>query len=82
MHTVTSPAPAAIDASQVRLGGLLQSRILLQFEYWRPTPDGEELVARGEQEVVCMRRERSQFVPALVPVELRQALQGYAESKI
>ncbi len=67
---------------RMRLGGLLQSRILLQFEYWRPTPDGEELIARGEQEVVCMRREGSRLVPASVPVSLRQVLQGYMESKI
>src|SRR4051812_30293404 len=39
------------------LGELKQNRITMTFEYWRCTPAGEELVARGEQQVACMRRE-------------------------
>ena len=47
----------------MRLGGIVQNRITLLFEYWRPTADGEELVARGEQVVACMRREGKRAVP-------------------
>src|SRR5690242_15815529 len=40
---------------RMSLGELTQSRISLLFEYWRKTPEGEELIARGEQQVACMR---------------------------
>jgi len=40
---------------------------------------GEELVARGEQEVACMKREDQRIVPALVPPSLREALAAYVE---
>ncbi|HEV7518713.1 MAG TPA: acyl-CoA thioesterase [Thermoanaerobaculia bacterium] len=59
---------------RMRLGGLVQNRITLLFEYFR----GEELVARGEQQVACMRREGEKTVPAPVPASLREALQPYA----
>jgi len=60
---------------RMRLGELLQNRITLAFEYWR----GEELVARGEQQVACMKREGERLVPAPVPPSLREALAGYAD---
>jgi enediyne biosynthesis thioesterase len=60
----------------MRLGELGQSRITMNFEYWR----GEELVARGEQQVACMQREGEQVVPVPVPTQLREALKDYARS--
>jgi enediyne core biosynthesis thioesterase len=63
---------------RMRLGGLVQNRITLLFEYFRPGPDGLELIARGEQQVACMRRENGQTVPTPVPVSLREALAPYA----
>lgn len=65
---------------RMRLGTLTQSKLTLLFEYWRPTPNGEELVARGEQQVACMRRNGERLEPAPVPPALRQALQAYAET--
>jgi enediyne biosynthesis thioesterase len=59
---------------RMRLGGIVQNRITLLFEYWR----GEELVARGEQVVACMRREGKRAVPTAIPGALREALKGYA----
>jgi enediyne biosynthesis thioesterase len=59
---------------RMRLGGLTQNRITMNFEYWR----GEELVARGEQQVACMQREGEQVVPVPVPAQLREALREYA----
>jgi enediyne core biosynthesis thioesterase len=59
---------------RMRLGELVQNRITMNFEYWR----GEELVARGEQQVACMQREGKQVVPVPVPVQLREALKEYA----
>jgi enediyne biosynthesis thioesterase len=64
---------------RMRLAGLLQNRITLAFEYWRRKAESEELVARGEQQVACMKREGSRVVPAPVPPSLREALAGYAE---
>jgi enediyne biosynthesis thioesterase len=67
----------AFDEVIVRmsLAELLQNRITLAFEYWR----GEELVARGEQQVACMHREGERLVPAPVPPSLREALAAYSE---
>jgi enediyne biosynthesis thioesterase len=48
----------------------------MNFEYWR----GEELVARGEQQVACMQREGKQVVPVPVPTQLREALREYARN--
>lgn len=64
---------------RMRLAELMQNRITLAFDYWRRKPDGEELVARGEQQVACMRREGGRVVPTGVPASLREALTAYAE---
>jgi len=61
---------------RMRLGELGQNRITMNFEYWR----GEELVARGEQQVACMQREGEQVVPVPVPPQLREALKEYARN--
>lgn len=63
---------------RMRLGGIVQNRITLSFEYWRQTAEGEELVARGEQVVACMRREGRRAVPTPIPAPLREALKPYA----
>ena len=63
---------------RMRLGELAQNRITMKFEYWRHAPAGEEMVARGEQQVACMQREGEQVVPVPVPSQLREALKEYA----
>ena len=63
---------------RMRLGGVVQNRITLNFEYWRRNEDGEELIARGEQVIACMRREGKRAVPTPIPVPLREALKPYA----
>jgi enediyne core biosynthesis thioesterase len=62
---------------RMRLAELVQNRIALSFEYWRKSSRAEELVARGEQQVACMRREGERLVPAPVPASLRKALAAY-----
>jgi enediyne biosynthesis thioesterase len=62
----------------MRLGGTVQNRITLLFEYWRQNADAEELIARGEQVIACMRREGKRAVPTPIPVPLREALKPYA----
>ena len=64
---------------RMRLESLAQNRIALDFEYWRCAEDGEELVARGRQEVACMRRNGKQMVPSPIPEELQEALRLYGD---
>ena len=70
---------AALDevAVRMRLGAVAQNRVSMRFEYWRGGAGGEELVARGEQEVACMRRDGAGLAPAPVPDALRRALAPY-----
>jgi enediyne biosynthesis thioesterase len=63
---------------RMRLGELTQSRMTLHFEYWRLTAAGEELIARGEQQIACLRREGDHLTPTPVPKSLREALEAYA----
>jgi enediyne biosynthesis thioesterase len=63
---------------RMRLGGLTQNRMTLLFEYWRRRDDGDELVARGEQQVACMRHDAGRLLPAPLPGSLREALARYA----
>ena len=63
---------------RMRLGGIRQNRIRLLFEYWRRSDTGEELVARGEQEVACMRRQDGETRPTPIPPALLRALEPYS----
>lgn len=66
-------------ALRMRLGGAVQNRIRLLFDYVRLRDDGgEEVVARGEQEIACMRRQGGATVPTPIPEALREALKPYA----
>jgi enediyne biosynthesis thioesterase len=62
---------------RMRLEDLTQSRISLSFEYWRRTQIGEELIARGEQQVACMRSLGELMEPVPIPQDLREALKRY-----
>jgi len=56
-----------------------QNRIVMGFEYWRDQP-ARELVARGEQEIACMRRQPEGLTPVPIPRPLREALNAFAIS--
>lgn len=63
---------------RMRLGAIAQNRLTMLFDYFRLHPDGsEELVARGEQQIACMRRENGKTVPTPIPGSLREALRPY-----
>jgi enediyne biosynthesis thioesterase len=62
---------------RMRLGEMTQSRLTLLFEYWRADEAGEKLIARGEQQIACLRRENGQLSPTAVPKSLREALKPY-----
>lgn len=62
---------------KMRLGGIAQNRVTMLFDYCRVTAGGEEVVARGEQQIACMRRQGETTVPVPVPRALREALEPY-----
>jgi enediyne biosynthesis thioesterase len=62
---------------KMRLGSFTQNRITLLFEYWRQQETTVELIARGEQQVACMRREGERMVPTPIPPTLQAALKQY-----
>jgi enediyne biosynthesis thioesterase len=64
---------------RMRLADLAQNRITMSFEYWRSTgPDSEEIIARGEQQIVCMQRSAGSLEPVPIPKTLLDALRYYA----
>ena len=63
---------------RMRLVELAQNRITMGYEYWRTKGGSEELVAKGEQQVACLRRDGDKLVPTPVPASLRKALEAYA----
>ena len=64
-------------AVRMSLVDLAHNRLTLGFEFWRLHAGGEELVARGEQQVATLRREAEQPVPTPVPAALLRALKPY-----
>lgn len=64
---------------RMRLGALTPTRLTLTFEYWRRRGEREQLVARGEQQVACLRREGGRLVPIPVPRALTDALRAYGD---
>ena len=65
-------------AIRMSLAELAQNRMTLHFEYWRMRGADEELVARGDQQVIVMRRDGERSVAAAIPERLREALREYA----
>lgn len=63
------------------LSSMSQNRITMRFEYWRES-NPRELVARGEQEIACMRRQPQGLAPVPVPKLLRDALASFAEAAL
>jgi enediyne biosynthesis thioesterase len=54
-------------AVRMRLAALTQGRMSLRFDYYRVSTGVEQLIARGEQELACMRRDGDRFVPSAWP---------------
>jgi enediyne biosynthesis thioesterase len=62
---------------RMRLESMAQNRLVLRFEYVRNRDGHEEVVARGEQEIACIRNTASGPVATPVPQPLRDALRAY-----
>ncbi|MBN2563241.1 MAG: acyl-CoA thioesterase [Phycisphaerae bacterium] len=65
---------------RMRLAAFVQNRVKMDFEYYRCKDGAEQLVAKGEQEVACMRARGDQMVPAPIPDGFRDALRPYSEA--
>lgn len=64
---------------RMRLGAMAQNRMTLRFEYWRARTDGgEDLVARGEQQIAFMRRQGEGMEATAIPEELLTALRPFS----
>nr|WSW71258.1 acyl-CoA thioesterase [Streptomyces sp. NBC_00995]WSW71675.1 acyl-CoA thioesterase [Streptomyces sp. NBC_00995] len=64
---------------RMRLDDLTQTQIAFSFDYVRLQHDGtEDLVARGQQRIACMRGPNTHTRPAKVPQALRNALAPFA----
>ncbi len=64
---------------RMRLGELRQNRITLRFDYYRIADGAEQLAARGEQQIACMRRDGGNLVATQLPASLRAALAQYSD---
>jgi len=63
---------------RMRLAAIAQNRVTMSFEYWRcKGRDAEEIVALGEQQIVCMQRSAGVLEPAPIPKGLVEALRSY-----
>jgi len=65
---------------RMQLADLSPHRMDLRFDYWRLAEGGEEIVARGEQDLGCMRRRDGKLEPEAWPEGLREALRPYGEA--
>jgi len=63
---------------RMRLVRLALNRMTLGFELWRANGGVEELVSRGEQEIVCLRASQGQAAATPIPDTLARALRRYA----
>ena len=73
---------AAFDEVSIRmtLGEITQNRMTMFYEYYRLAAGGEQLVARGEQQIACMQRQGNRVVPTQIPRGLREALEPFRAS--
>jgi enediyne biosynthesis thioesterase len=65
---------------RMRLREMTQNRITMHFEFWRKKEEQEALVAHGEQQIACMRRDGERLLPTPIPVSLAAVLRLYAEA--
>jgi enediyne biosynthesis thioesterase len=64
-------------AVRMRLAELTQTQVAFTFDYVRVSGGGEELVAKGQQRVLCMRADHGEMKPARVPPSFREALNPF-----
>lgn len=67
----------AFDEVLIRMlpGRFTASAAVMDFEYYRVRDGDEELVARGQQRIACMRNHDGEMLPAVLPESLRRAFE-------
>jgi enediyne biosynthesis thioesterase len=64
------------------MSDVTQNRMTLEFEYWRVAAGGDELVARGSQQLAWLERdENDRMVPRPVPARLLESIEDYVAGK-
>jgi enediyne core biosynthesis thioesterase len=74
---------AVFDEVAIRMtkGSMSPSRLTMKFQYYKVLPGGfETLIAEGEQEVVCVKRQGSVVELVPLPESLRDAVAPYEQS--
>lgn len=64
---------------RMKLQELTQSRITMGFEYSRQTAGRSDLLARGEQQVVCVRKSGHAVTVTELPPRLHEKLLGFQQ---
>jgi len=59
---------------EMRLSDIDRNKIKMDFDYYKVTNSNSKLVAKGNQEISCMKKEMNRLSPIDVPDELRKAL--------
>jgi len=67
---------------RMQAGAVSQNRITMLFDYVCANEHGEEqLMAKGEQQIACMREQDDHVAPTPIPPALRKALDIYTISR-
>jgi enediyne biosynthesis thioesterase len=69
----------ALDTIVIKmfLNELSQNKISMIFEYYRDNNDTLELVAKGTQQIVCMKKQDNTMIAAKLPKELSDAVKEF-----
>ena len=59
---------------QMRLDDINRNRIKMDFDYFKLNGTDLKLVAKGSQEVACMKKEKNILTPTDIPDEFKNAL--------
>jgi enediyne biosynthesis thioesterase len=59
---------------------ILPGRVTMSFDYVRRSTQGEQLVARGQQQVASMQKDGERVRPVAMPPGLLRALQEFREA--
>jgi enediyne biosynthesis thioesterase len=69
----------ALDTIVIKmfLNELSQNKISMIFEYYRDNNDTLELVAKGTQQIACMKKQDNTMIAAKLPKELSDAVKEF-----
>ena len=59
---------------RMRVVEMTQSRVTMAFDYIKVDKTGETLMAKGEQQIACLREQNGQMAATPIPHSMQQAL--------